>query len=132
MSCITNEDKEDTNFLKLVAPDLKKRFKTAPKADKGHYGDFLPDGVADIEIHLVDQNGQHLDFRVGPVYGRKGINKKMGLWISFQRKHSASRRFGELLISPEIWLRLNKEIVQRFKEYKASDYKAPKKKKTPK
>jgi hypothetical protein len=126
-SSVQSEAKEDADCLKHDCSWLKEAFKAAPKADKGHYGDFLPDGISGTEIHLVDSDSSHLDFRVGPVYGSKGICKKMGLWISYQRKHMSSRRFSELLISPEIWLRLNKEIAQRFKEYKASDYKAPKK-----
>lgn len=114
--------KEDDDFVKQVAPGLRECFKTAPKANKGHYGDFLLEGVTDPEINLIDSEGTHLDFRVGPVYGAKGINKKLGLFVSFQRKHHTSRRFGSLLISAEIWARLNKEIARRFKTHKASDY----------
>jgi len=128
VSCNKQDAKEDADYRKHALIDLRKQFKAAPKINKGRWGDFLPDGVSDTEIHLVDSEGSHLDFRVGPVYGKKGIYKKTGLWISFQRRHMVSRRFGELLISSEIWLRLNKEIACRLRDYRASDYQPPKKK----
>jgi len=116
------EAREDSDFLREVAPDLKKQLRSAPKVDKGYWGDFLPDGLSDTEIHLVDMDGSHLDFRVGPVYGARGIAKRPGLWVSYQRRHMASTRSGELLISSEIWRRLSQEIGRRFRAYKSSDY----------
>lgn len=103
-------------------PKFVEEFKRAPKVDKGLWGDFLPEGVRDTEILLVDSAGQKLDFRVGPVFGNKGVYKEPGIWIGVQKAYYCSPRDIELLISPKIWRRLNREMEMRFKEYNPRGY----------
>lgn len=112
---------EDAAWKKYI-PRLLERYKKAPKVDKGIWGDFFPEGIRDTEIQLMDSVGQKLDFRVGPVFGKKGIYKEPGIWIGFQRRYMNSSRQGDLLISPEMWRRLNREMELRFKEFRAREY----------
>jgi hypothetical protein len=113
---------EDKAYKKIL-PDLRKEWKRAKRSGNvGVWNDFFPDGLRDTEIHLVESAGQHLDFRVGPVFGKKGVLKQPGIWIGYQRRHMASGRQGELLISPNTWRRLVKEIECRLKKYRASHY----------
>jgi len=119
--CRDMRDLEDAAYKKRY-PDALKRYKATPKVDKGVWGDFFPDGLMDIEIGLVDSAGQKLDFRVGPVFGKKGIYKEPGIWIGYQRLWYSSSRQGDLLISPELWRRLNKEMERRFKRFNARGY----------
>lgn len=112
---------EDAAWKKRF-PETKKEYDGAPKVDKGIWGDFFPEGIRDTEIHLVDSAGQKLDFRVGPVFGKKGIYKEPGIWLGVQRRYFCSTRDIELLISPEIWRRLNKEMELRFKEFNPRGY----------
>lgn len=103
-------------------PKVLEEYKRAPKTDKGIWGDFFPAGVRDTEIQLVDSAGQKLDFRVGPVFGKKGIYKEPGIWIGVQKRYFSSPRDIELLISPNTWRRLNREMEQRFREYNPKGY----------
>jgi len=119
---------EDAAWKKYY-PKAKEQYDKAPKVDKGVWGDFFPEGVRDTQIDLVDSAGQKLDFRVGPVFGAKGIYKEAGIWIGVQRRYYSSSREIELLISPAIWRRLNKEMELRFKEFSSKDYGPSKKSK---
>ena len=103
-------------------PKFLEEFKRAPKIDKGIWGDFLPEGIRDTEIHLVDSAGQKLDFRVGPVFGKTSIYPQPGLWVGVQSRYYCSPRNIELLISPAIWRRLNKEMEKRFKRFNPKGY----------
>ena len=131
------EKAEDLRLLENEAfersvPRLEEEFKKAPKSRKGIWGDFLPDGLRQTEISLVDSAGQHLDFRIGPVFGSEGVHKKPGVWIGFQRLFMSSERQGDLLISPEIWRKLSKEIELRLREHgKCAPKKSVPKKKKP-
>jgi hypothetical protein len=119
--CKDMRDLEDEAYKKHFPKSLK-AYKAAPKVDKGVWGDFFPEGLRDTEIGLVDSAGQKLDFRVGPVFGRERPYKEPGIWIGYQRRWYSSSRQGDLLISPELWRRLNKEMERRFKRFDARDY----------
>ena len=107
---------------KKFYPKFKKQHDALPKSLKGQWGDSLPEGLSDTEIQLVDGYGSKLDFRVGPVFGKKGIWSKAGLWIGVQRHYMSSSRDLEFLISPEMWLKLNEELMKRFKKYNPRGY----------
>lgn len=107
---------------KKMYPKFIEQFKKLPKVDKGIWGDHFPEGIRDTEIHLVDSAGQKLDFRVGPVFGKKGIYKEPGIWLGVQKRYFSSPRDIELLISPSIWRRLNREMELRFKEFNPRGY----------
>ena len=63
-----------------------------------------------------------MDIRVGPVFTPDGIHKQPGIWIGIQRRYLPSGRDVELLISPEIWKMLSKEIETRIDEYSKKDF----------
>lgn len=107
---------------KKYIPRLKKEYEELPKRYKGIWGDFFPEGLGGTEIQLVDSAGQKLDFRVGPVFGKKGIYNRPGIWIGAQRRYMSSGRNIELLISPETWIRLTKVIVEDIKKYNPRGY----------
>ena len=103
-------------------PNVRKKLKSAKKANVGIWFDFLPDGIDSEEMDLVDSAGQKLDFRVGPVYGRNGVLPQPGIWIGYQRRFLTSERQGDILVSPKIWRRLVKEIDARLMMFKSSNY----------
>lgn len=111
---------------KRILPRLLKELKASPKVDKGIMGDWLPEGLSGTEIHVVDSAGQHLDFRVGPTFTKKGVMKTPGLWIGFQRRHMSSSRQGDFLMSPAIWKRLRAEIDRRMARFSPKHYRATK------
>lgn len=118
---------QDLKKLELEAwkkffPKFKKQYEALPKSMKGTWGDCFPEGLNDTEIHLVDSAGQKFDFRVGPVFGGKGIYATPGLWIGVQEYYMSSGRNLEFLISPELWKKLTAEIESRFKRYNAKGY----------
>lgn len=112
---------EDRAWKKYF-PQALKRYKALPKANKGIWGDFLPEGISGTEIDLVDSAGQKVDFRVGPVFGKGGIYKEPGIWMGVQRRWLNSSRTVELLLSPNTWRRLIKEVEARLKEYDPKGY----------
>jgi hypothetical protein len=119
-SCQKLRKLEDRAYKKQL-PRLAES-KASRNKDVGIWGDFFPDGLEDIELHLVDSVGQSLDFRVGPVYTEKGINKNPGIWIGVQRRYMSSNREIELLVSPEVWRKLSKEIEKRLKKFNHKAY----------
>lgn len=118
---------EDLKILELeawrkFAPTFKKQYDKLPKSLKGPWKDSLPEGLRCAEIQLVDGLGAKLDFRLGPVFSKDGVWDEPGLWIGVQRRYMSSFRDIELLISPEIWIKLNKELMRRFKKYNPKKY----------
>ncbi|HEC72080.1 MAG: hypothetical protein ACTSW7_00830 [Candidatus Thorarchaeota archaeon] len=119
---------EDEAFQKSL-PELKGSFDDAKEVgDVGIWNDFLPDGLDDTEIHLVDSAGQAMDIRVGPVFGQEGIHKEPGIWIGIQRRYLSSGRNVEFLISPEIWKILSEEVNARIDDYSKERYSIKKEK----
>lgn len=113
---------------KRYLPRLRKEYKALPKKNIGFYGDFIPENGGDIndtEIHIIDSAGQKLDFRVGPAFGKDGVLKPPAIWIGYQRRHMASARQGDLLISASTWRALSKEIEARLKTYSSKDFARP-------
>jgi hypothetical protein len=107
---------------KKYEPKYRKIYDELPDNLKGPWGDSFPEGLRCAEIQLVDGSGTKLDFRVGPVFSKDGVWETPGLWIGVQRRYMSSDRDIELLISPETWIRLNKELMRRFKKYDPKAY----------
>lgn len=77
----------------------------------GEWDDLATD--EGVTLHVLDSEMQEMVFRVGPVFGGKGVIGN-GLWVEYQEIALGSDLHGPILLSKETWDWLKSRIDERF------------------
>ena len=90
-----------------------------PEVDLGMYllmaeEQFVDDGGPEVVVVEAGSEPQALWVRVGPVFDSSGERPEPGVWVEYQPRYMASDLVGPVLLTPELWDRLDRAVRARL------------------